>query len=743
MREELDRIGESVRAQYEAQKRVLSFWEYLDQVAAHPARHTRDAARYLRDCVEHYGSEEVKRPWGVFTRHRLFDQPFDEDGPLDGERRNDRLIGCEAVQTAFVRSLDTFVREGRANKLLLLHGPNGSAKTTFTRALMRGLEHYSQLDEGALYRFSWIFPRGRDGKTIGFGSSDDVSRSREAFAHLPDSRVDVKLPSSTREHPLVLLPVADRRRIISEAYSAHGESGVAPDWVWRGALGHKNQQVFDALLQAYRGDLQKVLNHVQVERYYVSQRYRVGAVTIGPQMAVDASERQITADRTLNALPASLSALTLFEPYGELVDAAGGIVEFSDLLKRPLDAWKYLLLAIETGEVALPLSNLAINAVFMASSNEIHLAAFREHHEYTSFRGRIHPIRVPYLRDYTQEQGIYDAHVAPRVRGHVAPHATFVASLWAVLTRLQRSVAERYESSTLGKLAADLAPMEKAELYAHAAIPDRLNPEDAKLLKVGVTAVWNEWDSVPDYEGLTGASPRAMRAILLDAANHRGKNSLTPRGVLDAIEAFCQRSDYEFLKQSPDRGYRDHRGFIRQVHAAWLERIDEEFREASGLIAETQYQDLFAKYVTHVSYWVKGEKVFNPVTGVTEDPDKELMRGIEGDLGMENGEEFRRNLISAVAAHAIDNPGDKPDYPRIFPRYFEQLREANFRDRRKQLGTLARDSLMILEDAEGTVPEQRRPDARETLERMKQLFGYDADSLLEAIDELVTHRYAE
>ena len=29
------------------------------------------------------------------------------------------------------------------------------------------------------------------------------------------------------------------------------------------------------------------------------------------------------------------------------------MIEFSDLLKRPLDAWKYLLLAIEKGEVAL------------------------------------------------------------------------------------------------------------------------------------------------------------------------------------------------------------------------------------------------------------------------------------------------------------------------------------------------------------------------------------------------------
>jgi predicted Ser/Thr protein kinase len=120
-----------------------------------------------------------------------------------------------------------------------------------------------------------------------------------------------------------------------------------------------------------------VLAHIQVERFYISRRYRVGAVTIGPQMSVDASERQITADRSIESLPASLSALTLFEPFGELVDASGGIVEFSDLFKRPLEAWKYLLLAIENGEVSLQMSNLPINAVMIASSNELHVSARR------------------------------------------------------------------------------------------------------------------------------------------------------------------------------------------------------------------------------------------------------------------------------------------------------------------------------------------------------------------------------
>ena len=47
------------------------------------------------------------------------------------------------VQNHIYRSLKTFVRQGFNNKLILLHGPNGSAKTSIIHAIMAGLEEYS------------------------------------------------------------------------------------------------------------------------------------------------------------------------------------------------------------------------------------------------------------------------------------------------------------------------------------------------------------------------------------------------------------------------------------------------------------------------------------------------------------------------------------------------------------------------------------------------------------------------
>jgi predicted Ser/Thr protein kinase len=513
-RQRLAQIGAVVRDRFESEKRVLSFEEFLDLFAKHPWRHSRDAARYLKDCLDWFGTYEIDRPGAPVTRWRLFDLEFERveaSDTADLGTGHDFLVGQERLQGSFYRILSNFVREGRTNRLILLHGPNGSAKSTFVGCLMRALEHYSGQDEGALYRFSWIFPRGSDGKTIGFGSRDVPLGPGESYAHLSDDRIDVKLTSEVRENPLILLPPAERRRIVREAYTEAQIEDPPPHGLLSGQLGHKNRQIFEALLTAYRGDLSRVLAHVRVERYAFSRRYRVGVVTIGPEMAVDAQERQISVDRSLGALPASLSSLTLFETVGELVDAAGGVLEYSDLLKRPIDAWRNLLLAIETGEVSLTHSMLPLNTVLVASSNELHLTAFKEHHEYRSFRGRLQLVRVPYLLDYRQEQGIYDAQIVPQVRRHVAPHATYVAALWAVLTRMRKPQGEHYENGKLGKLVNQLTVLEKAELYADGTIPERFSSDEAHELRAGIETVRRESDTWPNYEGLTGASPREIR----------------------------------------------------------------------------------------------------------------------------------------------------------------------------------------------------------------------------------------
>jgi serine protein kinase len=740
----LETIRKEVKTRFEAQKRVLSFREYLSLVQENPRRYTRDAGRYLKDCMDFFGSYEVERPAGIRKRWKVFDLELgrEHSGHQAELRLRDRLAGQEAAQASFYRILDGFEREGRANRLVLMHGPNGSAKSTFVACLMRALEAYSEVDDGALYRFSWIFPRSREGGGIGFTTPADELGQSDSFAHLPDDRIIAKLQSSVREHPLLLLPRDVRQQLITRAYEAAEVPEAAPDWVWTGQLARKDQQIFQALLTAYRGDLDRVLAHIQVERFYISRRYRVGAVTIGPQMSVDASERQITADRSIESLPASLSALTLFEPFGELVDASGGIVEFSDLLKRPLEAWKYLLLAIENGEVSLQMSNLPINAVMVASSNELHLSAFRQHPEYNSFRGRIVRIRMGYLLDVHAEREIYDGQIIPQIPKHVAPHTTYIAALWSVLTRLRKPDAARFADSELGTIVASLTPLEKADLLSDGTVPARFDSDQAKILGRAIVDVEFESATVADYEGISGASPREMRMLLLDAAADYNEPCVSPVTLLNSMAEFCERDDYEFLKAQPDGPYRDHRAFVDQARERWLDLVESEMRAASGLIDDQSPLGLFNKYVTHVSHWVKKERVFNPVTGQDEEADVGMMKRVEHDLGADDAQAFRNEILGSVAAWAIDHPEQDVDYESLFPHYIEQLRQAYFNERRAQVGEIGRAIVAVIDEDE-SIDESLREAAQQALQVLIGVYGYERSSAKVALGALVDARYHE
>jgi predicted Ser/Thr protein kinase len=740
----LETIRTEVKTRFDAQKRVLSFRQYLELVEDNPRRYTRDSSRYLKDCLDFFGSHEVERPSGNLRRWKLFDLEFGKasSGHQAELMLRDRLAGHEAAQESFYRILDGFEREGRANRLVLLHGPNGSAKSTFAACLMRGLEAYSDTEDGALYRFSWIFPRAREGAGIGFSTASDELSPGESFAHLPEERIIAKLQSSVREHPLLLLPRDVRQQLIARVYESGGLSEAAPDWVWTGQLARKNQQIFQALLTAYRGDLDRVLAHIQVERFYISRRYRVGAVTIGPQMSVDASERQITADHSIQSLPASLSALTLFEPYGELVDASGGIVEFSDLLKRPPEAWKYLLLAIENGEVSLQMSNLPINAVMIASSNELHLSAFRQHPEFNSFRGRIVRIRMSYLLDVHREREIYDGQIVPQIPKHVAPHTTYVAALWSVLTRLRRPDASQFSDSELGTIAASLTPLEKADLLADGLVPARLEADQSKVLTGGVAQVEAQGGGSSDYEGINGASPREIRMLLLDAAAGFEEPCVSPVSFLNRLAEFCERDDYEFLKEQTDGPYRDHRAFVDVVKERWLDIVEGELRAASGLIDERSHLQLFDRYVAQVAQWVKKERVFNPVTGKDEEADLDLMASVEKKLGSDGAESFRNELLSGVASWAIDHPDQDVDYETLFPRYIEKLRQAYFDDRRGQVGEIGQAIVALMEEDDALEDEQREA-AQEALQVLVGVYGYERSSAKVAVGALVDARYRD
>jgi len=739
VRDQLAALGEGIRDEFAQNRRVLSFAEYLELCAAKPERQLRSAAQYLVDCMVHYGTTDVVYPWGHVRRFNLFDVPW-----ANGEGR---LIGQENVQNQVFRIVQNFVQDGSPNRLILLHGPNGSAKTTFVSCLGRALEHYSTLDVGALYRFNWIFPSQKSTRAgIGFGGKNggEPGAVGDSFAYLPDEMVDARLIDELRDHPLLLVPHHKREELIKGFLGTGAPSFTIGDYLHRGALSPRNRSIFEALLASYQGDYLKVLRHIQVERFYISHRYRTGYVTVEPQLSVDASERQITADRSLAALPASLQSIALFEYGGEVVGANRGILEFDDLLKRPVEAYKYLLTTVERAAVSLPNATLFLDLLFVGSSNEIHLSAFKEIPDFPSFKGRLELVRVPYILDVRHEQRLYAEKLFEAAGDrHTAPHCAYVAALWAVLTRMRKPQVDRYHAP-LGELVGKLSPLEKAELYAFGQTPPHFTPAQQKELGAHIKELVTESEVYPNYEGRIGASPREMQGVLLNAANSTRYAYVSPLVVLDEIAELCKQSSlHEFLRQDVQPGgYHDHRRFVDQVRERLWDKIDDEVRSALGMIEESEYARIFERYITHVTHWIKKEKVRNPMSSKMEDPDEGMMREVEKTLEITGkAEDFRGGLIGKIGSWSLDHRGEKPVYALIFAEHMKKLKDAYFERHKKTIARGVQGLVGVLTGNEGGFTGDQLEAARKAKQTLLETYGYRDDSARDLVVQMTRHRY--
>jgi serine protein kinase len=743
----LDEVESAVTGRYVRDRSLLSFDEYLQGFLEGPRRQARGAAQYLLDVFDHYGTHTRETPVGPLRRFDLFDAPF-----ADGRGR---VAGQEQVQNDLYRILRNFVRQGKADRLIMLHGPNGSAKSSIVTAILAGLEAYSRTPEGAVYRFNWVFPNEKIVKgAIGFGGGAPKSdRGVDSFAHLEGEDIEARLVCDLKDHPLLLIPVDERRRVLESACRPkngdEAEDGdfVLAEYLMRGEICHKCRAIHDALMASYAGDWSKVMAHVQVERFYYSRRYLTGAVIVEPQISVDA---QILAmQRAPASLPAALQSITMVETAGPLVNANRGLVEFSDLLKRPLEAFKYLLGTSETAEVRMEHLILQLDEVLIATSNEIHLGAFKEIPDWASFKGRIELVRVPYLRRFEDEVQIYRDQITPLSVGkHIAPHAVEAAAMWAVLTRLKKPIADRYPEEVRA-IVDEVLPAEKLRLYDTGEPPARLSMPQAKELKRVLGDLYRESHSYPHYEGREGASAREIKTVLFNAAQRPGRACLTPISVLEELEALVkEKSVYAFLQQEIMGGYHDHESFVEVVRERWLDRVDDEVRDALGLVAEEQYRDWFERYIHHVTAWVRGEKIKNRVTGESDPPDGDMMAEMEAIvMGDEDDrEDFRRGLITTIGAHRLEHPAEEGglDYPKIFPELFRHLRDHYHEERRRQLRRVYEAFLEMLDAGPGGGPVgKERAQVEEMLGGLVDKHGYCESCARDAILALMKRRYPD
>lgn len=718
------------------QKDILTFDQYLEEVERSPGQILRTSSKYILDMLNYYGKNE-HGGFNLFTTKHS---------------NSNAVFGQIHAQNELAKNLKNFCDEGINNKFILLVGPNGSAKSSFVKKIMVGLEEYSKIKDGINYTFSWIFPIDNYTKgSLGFSRTGNHNGDvLDSFAGLEDSEISAILNSELKDHPILLIPKEYRQVVLERILEDDSEllENIKKTHLFTGDISKRNKMVYDALLKNYKGDHQQVLKHIRVERYEVSKRYSSGAVTIEPQIHVDAQLQQITMDKRLGSLPPSLQSLNLFQINGQLIMANRGVLEFSDLLKRPLDTYKYLLQTLENAYLNINGILTELDILFIGTSNEIHLTAFKQHPDFNSFKGRFKIIKAPYLLCYQQELNIYLEQIKSIKKNHQFDPLTLEAlCLFAVMTRLRSPMTKNYADKKLAHIITKLNPLEKTLFISEEnQLPSELTTEEKQVLSQHRNEVMNEFINENLYEGKFGISPRDLKNIIYDLGSDNEHISL-----IDIIEYLKKliilKNEYDFLNMTTQGDYHHPVRFIDLITSHLLDIFDKQLRNSLGLVDNRSYEDYIKKYINHINAEIKGEKIKNEVTGKFDSPDNFLISEFEKNISLrEDSTKFRSHLISKLGAFSLDNPGQAIDYCKVFPDLEKDLKESFRYEQRKLIQNFSKymvyfEKSLIGEESKNSQYSSEIQSIEDVIKNLHKSHGYSKKGALELIKFIIKERY--
>ena len=643
-----------------------SFAQYLEMVIANP-RIARNAYQRLYDMILHYGTERYTRLRRDFVHYKFFDDPF-EDGA-------DAIFGLDGPLMRFVDTIKAAAAGyGTDRRILLLHGPVGSSKSTIARLLKKGLEYYSQTDDGALYSFAWRIEE--NGKTE---------------LH----------PCPMHEEPLKLIPWQARREILAEI-----NADLPEDRQIRveGDLDPFCRKMFEDLLVRYEGNWRKVLDHVVVRRLILSEKDRVGIGTFQPKDEKNQDSTELTGDINYRkiALYGSDSDPRAFNFDGELNIANRGLCEFIEVLKLDV-AFLYDLLGASQEHVIKPkkFAQTHIDEVILGHTNEPEYKKLQSNELMEAFRDRTIKIDIPYNIRLSDEIKIYEKDFnKEKVRGiHIAPHTIEVAAMWAVLTRLEEPKK------------AGLTLMQKLKLYDGRSIPGFTEDSIRELQ-----------EEAP-REGMFGISPRYVQDKIsncLVSEQAQVDKCINPFMVLNELESGLDHHSLITDEETKKR-YKELLAVVREEYEDILKTEVQRAISAD----EDAIQRLCANYIENVRAYTQHEKVRNKYTGKDEEPDERLMRSIEEKIGIPESrkDDFRQEIMNYIGALALD--GKKFEY-HTNARLHKALELKLFED--------SRDTIKLKNVVSGVVDDETQAKIDVVKQRLIKFFGYNETSATDVLN---------
>jgi predicted Ser/Thr protein kinase len=447
-------------------------------------------------------------------------------------------------------------------------------------------------------------------------------------------------------------------------------------------------------------------------------------------------------DRSIANLPPVLHNISFHEAEGPLIEANRGILEFADMLKRPIEAFKYLLSTVEKGSLNLPSSTTHLDVVMFASTNEKHLDAFKTIPDFASFRSRFELVTAPYLLRPSLEAKIYEQDMKALSRTKpITPHSLELLCLWAVMTRLKQPNPDYYDSKYRA-LVSRIDPRSKIRLYEGQSLLPLFKPQEEALLRELRFTIQEEYQNVVAYEGRFGASPREIRSILYRAIQNTRYSTLTPMAIFDELDRLVKdRTVYEFLQLEPRGKYHQPQEFITICKRDFADIFEKEVAASMTLVEEDQYETLLNRYIENVVAQLKREKLYSKGTGSYEAPNENLMRDIEKILKISGPiEKHRESLLGRIAAFKIDHPTESIVVGKIFHEYLDTIRGHYYEERKVMVDVNYRVMLSLGTDEAKKFKEEEIALAESTFTNLAARYGYQREAATESLKFLLSFR---
>lgn len=656
----------------------MSFAEYMELCHQNP-KLARNAFQYVYDMIVEKGTSTFERYRKTYTKYHFFQE---SDIPV---------FGLEETLASFVDFIHGAAGGyGTERRVLLLHGPVGSSKSTICRRLKRGLEQYSKSKQGAWYTFKWV---------------NLPTESSEMGPAIYTSPEDI---CPMNENPIKLMPPAMRNEILKDLNHLLKESTPEEErnslYVLssEGDLNPRCKLFMSMLLKQYNGDWLKVVeNHIRVVRRIHSETDRVGIGTFQPKDEKNQDSTELTGDMNFSKIGqfGSDSDPRAFNFDGEFEVANRGVCEFIEMLKLD-NAFLYDLLGATQEHNIKPkkFSQVTIDEVIIAHTNNPEFEKLKNNQFMEALRDRTVKVDVPYLLRWTDEIKVYQhTYGEGKVRQHIMPHTLEIAALFAVLTRL--------EDDGNGKL--DLR--DKAKLYDGRELPG-WTQDTVKELR----------DRFPD-EGFHGLSARYVQDKIANRLA-RHKDYINVFHVLSELKDGLSQSslitNVEDIKRYE---------YCAELAIKELDEILKNEVQRALVADEKAIERMCAKYVDNVIAYVNDEKMIHPITGSKMDPDERLMRAIEEKAGIpEQGcDDFRRSLAAFIGTLATRNKQFRWDSNAELKRALEAKVFEDVKDTIK-LSALTKEAAQLDPDL------QEKIDAIKT--RLIKQHGYNQQSATDVLD---------